>query len=258
MCIQTEYSHTYQLTAGESDAEGRMPLTLITERVIEVATEHANALGIGYDALIKKNIGWVLSRLSIEMRRYPRINDRYTLTTWIESYNRHFSERNFAMTDSAGNVLGHMRTVWTAMDYESRSVADLTSLEQIPFPIADVPCPIAKAPRLPRLSEDAECGSYRFKYRDLDFNRHVNTVRYLDLILNHWPLEHHDEMVATRFDIIFHRECHYGQEVSIRVAEGNDKCPGSICEIVRPDGVCAVASRLFWQPAPKAYKCDRS
>ena len=74
MTKQPQYSHSYILTAGESDAEGRMPLTLVTERVIEVATEHANALNIGYDALIKKNIGWVLSRLSIEMLRYPRIN----------------------------------------------------------------------------------------------------------------------------------------------------------------------------------------
>ena len=69
MCIQPEFSHSYQLTAGESDAEGRMPITLLTERIIQVATEHANSLGIGYDALIKKNIGWVLSRLSLEMLR---------------------------------------------------------------------------------------------------------------------------------------------------------------------------------------------
>lgn len=61
----TEYTHKYTLTAGESNACGRMPLTLVTERIIEVATEHANALGIGYAALITRNIGWVLSRLSI-------------------------------------------------------------------------------------------------------------------------------------------------------------------------------------------------
>ena len=72
---QDRFIHKFFLTAGECDAEGRMPLTRVAERIIEVATEHANALGIGYAALIKKNLGWVLSRLSIEMKRFPGINE---------------------------------------------------------------------------------------------------------------------------------------------------------------------------------------
>ena len=39
------YSKEYFLTAGECDAEGRMPLTLLTSRIIESATCHANSLG---------------------------------------------------------------------------------------------------------------------------------------------------------------------------------------------------------------------
>ena len=91
----SEWHHSYLLTAGESDPRGLMPLTLVVERVIETATEHANSLNIGFADLSRKNIGWVLSRLAVEMTRYPAINERYSLTTWIESYNRHFSERSF-------------------------------------------------------------------------------------------------------------------------------------------------------------------
>ena len=54
--IMDRLSHKYFLTAGESDAEGRMPLTLVAERIIEVATEHANSLGIGYATLITRNL----------------------------------------------------------------------------------------------------------------------------------------------------------------------------------------------------------
>ncbi len=247
MSSPNQYSSHYILTAGESDAEGRMPLTLATERVIEVATKHANALGIGYDALIKKNIGWVLSRLSIEMQRFPEINDRYSLTTWIESYNRHFSERNFVMTAPAGDVYGYIRTVWVAMDFTTRTASDLAVALQVPFPTADLPCPIAKTPRIPPLPSDAESDTYTFRYRDLDFNRHVNTVRYLDLILNHWPLEHFDTMKPARFDIMFHRECHYADTVQLRVADGPATCPGDICEIISPDGIRAVAARILWK-----------
>lgn len=239
----TEYNHSYILTAGESNACGRMPLTLVTERVIEVSTEHANALGIGYSALITKNMGWVLSRLSIEMYRYPVINEHYTLTTWIESYNRHFSERNLVMTAPDGTVFGYMRTVWVAMDFATRTMADLTAFEKEAFPTADLECPIAITPRMTPLGPDAVEKSYTFRYCDIDFNRHVNTVRYLALILNHWSLDHYDRNIVRRLDLMFRKESHYGEKVLLRI-EGSDSAR-SACEIVR-DGERLIDARIEW------------
>lgn len=239
----TEYNHSYILTAGESNACGRMPLTLVTERVIEVSTEHANALGIGYAALITKNMGWVLSRLSIEMYRYPEINDHYTITTWIETYNRHFSERNLVMTAPDGSVFGYMRTVWVAMDFASRTIADLTSFEKDAFPTADLECPIAPTPRMAPLGADAVEEAYTFRYCDIDFNRHVNTVRYLALILNHWSLDHYDRHTVGRLDLMFRKECHFGEEVLLRTENSDEN--HSACEIVR-NGERLIDARIKW------------
>lgn len=87
-----EYTHRYYLTAGECDAQQCMPIPLVARRVIEVATEHANSWGVGYARLIQNNEAWVLSRLTIELSSYPGINSDYSLTTWVEGFNRHFSE----------------------------------------------------------------------------------------------------------------------------------------------------------------------
>lgn len=239
----TEYTHSYILTAGESNASGQMPLTLVAERVIEIATEHANALGIGYSALIKRNMGWVLSRLSIEMYRYPEINEQYTLTTWIESYNRHFSLRNLKMTAADGSILGYVRTVWVAMDFASRTMADLTSFEKEAFPTADIDCPIEPAPRFAAPGPEAAEEHYRFKYCDIDFNRHVNTVRYLAIILNRWPLEHYDSHTIRRLDMAFRKECRFGEEVILRTDGFSDEV--SVCDISR-NGERLVEAKIQW------------
>ncbi len=241
---EPEYSHTFFLTAGESNACGRMPITLIAQRVIEVATEHANDLGIGYDALIQKNIGWVLSRLPIEMVRYPIINETYTLTTWIETYNKHFSERNFVMTDGNGEVIGHMRSMWVAINMQSRTVADLTEFERDAFPIGEQECPICKVGRLQKLPDCSSEEYYTFRYCDIDFNRHVNTVRYLDLILNHWSLDHFDNNLIARLEICFHHECYFGEKVKLRIHTCDRR---SQCEIVR-DGTRTVGACITWRP----------
>lgn len=246
--MENVYSQEYVLTAGESNAEGRMPLTLLAERIIEVATCHANALGIGYSTLIRAGAGWVLSRMSIEMKRYPGINERYSLTTWIESYNRRFSERNVAITGAGPeDVLGYARTVWVAMDFATRGAVDLERFGAGSFPTADQPCPIARAPRIAAFPV-VDRQPYTFRYCDLDFNRHVNTVRYIELILNGWTLDFYDSHHLERFDILFHRECHYGEAVELCVS-GADGDGRQLCSIVARDDDArpAVSAAVTWK-----------
>lgn len=237
-----EHTHTYRLTAGESGAEATMPVTLLLERIIEVATEHANSLDIGYDRLNKRGVAWVLSRVSFEMKRYPRINENYSLTTWIEGYNRHFCDRCFTVLDGNSHIIGYVYTMWTAIDIERRCVADLDLLESDMFPVSPRQIPLSKAPRLKNLV-DPQTEEYTFKYCDIDFNRHVNSVRYLAVLLNRWPLGYYDTHDIKRLDICFHRECHFGDTVTVAVSDKGDT---SECEIVC-DGARAVGFRIIWR-----------
>lgn len=120
------YSKSWLLTPGECNCEKEMPVWLMTERIIDVATEHANSWGVGYARLILDNQAWVLSRVAIEMKRWPKVNETYTLSTWVEDYNRHFSERNIEVTDTDGNVIGHARTVWVVIDLTTRQSCDIS------------------------------------------------------------------------------------------------------------------------------------
>ena len=62
---QALFNSHYNLTAGESDAHSLMPVTLMVERIIEIATRHANSLEVGYEQLKNAGVGWVLSRMSL-------------------------------------------------------------------------------------------------------------------------------------------------------------------------------------------------
>ena len=77
------YSKTYTVEPAEGNGQQELPLTLLAKRILEVATLHAESWGVGYSTLIKNRQVWVLSRLTVEMYRYPLINEHYTLQTWI-------------------------------------------------------------------------------------------------------------------------------------------------------------------------------
>ncbi len=213
-----EYSKTYYLSAGECNPQGELPLPLLVNRVIDVATMHANEWGVGYERLIADNHAWVLARVTVEMERYPRVNENYTLTTWIEGYNRLFSQRNMEITDEQGLTLGYVRTIWMVIDLATRRSADIEQLAYIGENVSSRPCPIAPLGKLRPVTE-GRVVEHTFGYAECDFNRHVNTVRYLELFINQFEMSYFDNHFIHRMEIAFNKETRYGERAQIRSCE---------------------------------------
>ena len=228
--VEKIYRQSFFLSAGETNPEQEMSVPVLVSKIIDVATAHANALGIGNPSMVEMRAGWILSRVSVEMVRWPRVNETYTVATWIESFNRHFSERDFSFSDNEGNILGYARTVWMVMGVDTHENVglghfslpqDMISGEGVPIPkqqrhrqILPADTPADSIPSGAVLA-DYPAARYRFKYCDLDSYRHVNTVRYVDLLLNQFSLEDFDLTAVSRLELSFLREARYGMTVDI-------------------------------------------
>lgn len=218
------YSETFFLSAGESNAEQEMALPLLVSKLIDIATAHANSLGLGNPSMENVRGGWVLSRLTIEMESYPKVNSTYTISTWVESTNRHFSNRAFKISAPDGSVFGYARSIWMVMDTVDHTNIGLSHLNFPPEIIDGTIPPIEKQSRHVPIVEKENGGvtpsgslvatappfDYRFAYCDLDFYRHVNTVRYVNLLLNRFTLEEHDATFIDRLELSFLHEAKYG------------------------------------------------
>ena len=238
-----EFSKTYYLAAGECNPQGEMPLTLLMTRIIEVATLHANSWGVGYERLIRDNQVWVLSRVAIEMTEYPKVNTNYKLTTWIEDYNRHFSQRNMRLDDENGKPLGYVRTIWMVIDMNTRASVDIEKLGYIRENVSDIPCPLEPPSRL-RPIEQGHAVDYTFGYMDCDFNRHVNTVRYLSLLMNMFDMDCYDHYFIHRMELSFIKETRYGETAQFVI---DDTDPMESHMSITIDGDDHVRARILWQ-----------
>lgn len=232
-----EYSYSGRVAAGEANAEGELSLPVLVTKIIDVATDHANALHIGNPDMADIGCGWVLSRFTVEALRYPEIYENYTLTTWIENLNRRFSTRVFELRGADGSPIGWCRSIWMAMNYTTRESHDLRVLNLDATDIKGTGVPIALQAKhriiLPQGSQE-EAGkliathpvvTHRYGFSDLDFYRHVNTVRHVALLLDQFSLKEHDANRVTRFETAFLRETPPGTVVQIMRASDPDS-PG--------------------------------
>lgn len=236
------HTHTVTLSAALCNAQMEISPAMLIQHIIETATEHADRLGVGFKRLSQGGNLWVLSRLAIEMTRYPRVLETFAIHTWIESFNRHFSQRNFEITVD-GTPIGYARTIWVAIDMQTRRPADIGSLADIAPTVIEKECPILPPSKLRSLPEPTIVKDYTFQVSDIDFNRHVNSARYVELFLNQFDLQTFDENYLSRFDIVFQHEAHFGNQARVSSTPSGG---GSLTSSINVDGrdVCLSRSTL--------------
>lgn len=240
---QPVHSKKVFLTAAMCNAQLELPLSSFTQMVIDIATEHANILDIGYTRMLRDNATWVLSRLVVEMERFPRYNETFSITTWILTLNKYYSDRAIRFDDENGNPIGFVRTTWVAIDVNTRRPVNLNSLFPDGVPMPEIDFPIEPQPRIARIDLPQAVRSHTFLTADIDCNRHVNTNRYVEQIINQWDLAFYDDNRICRFDVTFHAEALFGEAVTLQsTLTGSD----ATVEIINSQGrLCTAAAILF-------------
>lgn len=221
------------ICAAQCNAQRELPPAQLVQQIIEAATEHADILGCGFRDLQTTHMAWVLSRLAFEVSRLPRVLEELRITTWIENFNRHFSQRNFEIV-SGGEPIGYARTIWIAIDIDTRRPASIERFTDLAATACDDrPCPIAPPAKLRAVAEPGSAREYIFRVSDIDFNRHVNSARYVELMLNSLALETFDTHTVKRFDIDFKHEAHFADvaEVGSKVTEDDNGTLTMDCDI---------------------------
>ncbi|WP_373721418.1 acyl-[acyl-carrier-protein] thioesterase, partial [Bacteroides heparinolyticus] len=170
------------------------------------------------------NYTWVLSRLAIELDEMPYQYEEFSIQTWVENVYRLFTDRNFALIDKEGRKTGYARSVWAMISMNTRKPADLLTLHDggIMDYICDEPCPIGKPSRI-KITSTEPVTSLIAKYSDIDINGHVNSIRYIEHILDLFPMEMYREKRIRRFEMAYVTESHYGDELNFFMDNaGND------------------------------------
>lgn len=205
------------------DFKGRLTMGVLGNHLLNCAGFHASDRGFGIARLNEDNYTWVLSRLAIELDEMPYQYEEFSVQTWVENVYRLFTDRNFAIIDKDGKKIGYARSVWAMINLNTRKPADLLTLHggSIVDYVCDEPCPIEKPSRI-KVTAKEPVSKLTAKYSDIDINGHVNSIRYIEHILDLFPIELYKSKHIRRFEMAYVAESYYGDELSFYVDETNE------------------------------------
>lgn len=205
------------------DFTGRLTMGVLGNHLLNCAGFHASERGFGIAEINENHYTWVLSRLAIELEDMPRQYEDFSINTWIENVYRLFTDRNFELRDKNGKTIGYARSVWAMISMETRKPADLISLHgnNLGQYVSDRECPIDKPGRI-KVSVDAPVEEYQTHYSDIDINGHVNSIKYIEHILDLFPMDTFKEKQVKRFEMAYVAESYYGDVLSFYLEEKNE------------------------------------
>lgn len=199
------------------DFSQRLFMGHLGNHMLNAADFHSTDRGFGMRYLLTINRSWVLSRLAIEMEEMPKMYTKFNVETWVESAMRYFTSRNFRVVDNEGKVYGYGRSIWAMIDTETRQPTDIFAIDNGAINnwiVKDKECPIEKGGRV-KMDEGAKLvRTIDTYYNDVDINGHINSVKYIEHVLDLWDQQWYMAHRIKRFEIAYVAEAHQGDSLS--------------------------------------------
>ena len=240
------------------DFASRLFMGHLGNHLLNAADFHSNDRGYGMNYLMPRHKTWVLSRLAIEMQEMPKSYDKFTVETWVESAMKYFTSRNFKICASASDVseetekvYGYGKSVWAMIDTETRQPVDIFSIHDgliKEYIETEKPCPIAASSRV-KMGKDAELvRTIHTYYNDVDVNGHINSVKYIEHVLDLFDLDYYKTHFLQRFEIAYVAESHQGDLLNFYLEkvenDGKTEKEASVNEPQKMEEFCIKITKI--------------
>lgn len=209
---ECQLSREYVVDIGQTDCRGLARPSAIVDFMQDLATRHAEEMGIGAEALKEHHGFWVLSRLKYQLDRPLQPYETIRLTTLPRKLRGASWYRDFLFEDQTG-IIGHAVTIWAIVDIESRSLL-LPKKIGIGFPPQDTGLTEQLRAIIPE--EMQPCFTRTVRYSDTDVNRHLNNVKAVDILSDAFGLEQHENRWVSGLQVNYLAENRCGTELTIK------------------------------------------
>lgn len=217
------------------DVSRRLSWHTLGHQLLDCAGRHATAHGFGYQTLARDHQVWVVSRIVMELNSRPSTGEPYTIETFINRIYRQFTDRLFVI-NGEGGTYGYAFSTWAVINYDTRLPIPLDAPAFAPMAalVTGRTVPIAPPARI-RVKSTEPIATHRVAFSDLDRNGHMNSIRYIDILLDAATSD--PALSMRRIDISYAREARFGDTLYIFREDNN-------YEIRLQDGTVAVRATL--------------
>jgi len=204
----------FTIASYNADVHGKATLQALLQFLQEIAWEHAEHLDLGFTKLYKQNLLWVLVRQKIKVAKFPNWPNSVKVKTWATGKDILFWYRDFKIFDSDDSEIAKATSSWMIINLETRRPHRAENLFNIPIEKPDFASE-TKLGKLPSVKDVTRRYEKEVRYSDLDLNDHVNNVKYLEWVLDSYPLQRYKKNRIESVELNYMAEAIYGDRIFV-------------------------------------------
>lgn len=207
------FTQSYTIDYYNQNMNGTLKESVLLNYLQEIATNHAEQLGIGPSYVFKNNYAWVVLRYKIEL--YSELNNLKKLIIETESRGiaKIYAFRDFALYNEANQCLGRVTSTWALIDMNTRKVLPIHQLLKDRFPTFQKREHDLAYSKTEIANERELQQEFLVRFDDIDINQHVNNSTYLTWILEAIPGKFRKEYYPRQLDIRYKKEAQLGDKI---------------------------------------------
>ncbi len=208
-----KYSTKITLYNSYFDLNDRLSAKSILNIFQDVASIHAEDIGVGFNAMLNQNLYWVLSRIKFDILNMPQPNQTVIVETWPHEKGRVDFDRDMRILSENGEVLIIATSKWCVIDTINRRLQRTDNINYVGDFCKDINY-LENFNKIDLPNQDfQEKLSHIVQFSDLDHNQHMNNTNYATLVVN--AIEN---KLFTHFEINFLNECLLEDKIDVSYA----------------------------------------
>lgn len=247
MLIPNFYNEKFTPTVIMSDCNNQAKPSFLLDCFQVIAGKHSILLDSGREAMLNNHGAyWVLSRISVNIKRFPKVFEECEFLSYPLPIKSVFCERDYIVKDKFGEVICNASSVWVVLDQKTHSIKNckMIGLNQPEEHFAQKSSVDISKISLPDISEMNKVFAFIVKGSSLDENFHVNNAKYADFMIDALSVEEYQKHSIKSFKISFLSQTIENDEITLyRKTEKN----GVLIAGYKSDMTPSFSAYLEWE-----------
>lgn len=210
------YTKKFEISFSDINQNNELSNKGILRMMQEIAMLHSDSLGYGLNDTLKTGFAWLLLNWKLKIFSRPIWKTTLTINTWSRSMNPLFAYRDIEIYDDKNNLVAIATSKWILFDINKQSICKITPEIKEIFPNLDKSVFKEKFNEKLKEPENSEfIMDYKIQRRDIDTNRHVNNLNYLDYAYEALPQDVFSNMNFSNVEIMYKHEAKLGDTISV-------------------------------------------
>lgn len=218
------YTEKFKIPLKDIGKDNKIKNRAVLEILENIACYHSDLVGYGVNNIKETKVTWILLDWKLKVINRPTYGQVLTVNTWGKGMNKFFTYRDYKIYDNNNNLCAIATSKWALIDTEKGKMSRLT--ENIINAYKPEKKTVFEENSLDKVKIPEEFSNtikYEVIRKDIDINKHMHNLYYLDLAYEALPDEIYNKRPFDYVRITYKKEIKLGEKVNCKYVEQDGK-----------------------------------